>query len=166
MALSRSVFAISTDEASPLWPPSVTAAAPLRAVSRAAWALPTSFFAVLTCWAALRTALSSSSFLTLKSLSPLSTAEPSATRTSWMMPSTSGVTTVEETGLMEPEADTESLNSPRVTNAVLMAGPSDCAPPWMTWAMVTAMIATTPRMTPTFMRFFLLRTLRWRMRLS
>ena len=36
-----------------------------------------------------------------------------------VMPSTSGVTTVDDTGLMDPDAETESLNSPRVTNVVL-----------------------------------------------
>ena len=103
----------------------------------------------------------------VKSLSPFLTVEPSVTCTSCMIPLTSGVTTVEEIGLMEPEADTESMNSPRVMNVVLVTGAAAGLVFCIKRSITSIASSTTiPSTMPTFINFFLRRILRWRIRLS
>ena len=81
-----------------------------------------------------------------------------------MMPSTSGVTTTEESGWAAPVACTDSENSPRKTGMVWICGASAA---WLAWLVTTpqAMAATRtmPPTTPAAMIFLRRRALRWRM---
>ena len=83
------------------------------------------------------------------------------------MPSTSGDTITDETGLTEPEADTASSKSSRVTVAVAMVllevPLSDGF--WLRYQM-TPSTTRTATMTTARTIFFRRCCLRWRMRLS